>query len=150
MYKTIVAATDGTDASDRALAVATDLATAFRARLVVVHVNELVVVRGGAIPLDPSETETDEKIRNQVRNLARDGRQAELKIHTARDPARSIANEANAVGADLIVTGASRHGPVAGMLLGSVAHRLLHIASCPVMAVPMPERHPLIPLFKTA
>lgn len=47
-----------------------------------------------------------------------------------------IAERARELGADAIVVGTRGHGPVAGLLLGSVTQRLLHIAECPVLAVP--------------
>jgi nucleotide-binding universal stress UspA family protein len=44
-----------------------------------------------------------------------------------RDAARTL---------DLLVVGASRHGPVGSFLLGSVARGLLREPPCPVMVVP--------------
>ena len=52
------------------------------------------------------------------------------------EPADLIADVAHESDADLIVVGTRGHGRVAGMLLGSVTQRLLHVAPCPVLAVP--------------
>ena len=51
-------------------------------------------------------------------------------------PAHAIADAAKEVGADLIVVGTRGHTALGGLLLGSVTNRLLHIAPCPVLAVP--------------
>jgi nucleotide-binding universal stress UspA family protein len=37
---------------------------------------------------------------------------------------------------DAIVVGTRGHTPIAGLLVGSVTQRLLHIAPCPVIVVP--------------
>ena len=47
-----------------------------------------------------------------------------------------IADAAREVDADVIVVGTRGHAPIAGLLLGSVTQRLLHIAPCPVLSVP--------------
>ena len=51
-------------------------------------------------------------------------------------PAHVIEDIATEADADLIVAGTRGHSPVAGLLLGSVTQRLLHIARRPVLAVP--------------
>jgi nucleotide-binding universal stress UspA family protein len=54
-------------------------------------------------------------------------------------PAHAIAEVAEQANADLIVAGTRGHSPVAGLLLGSVIQRIIHIARCPVLAVPTPK-----------
>jgi nucleotide-binding universal stress UspA family protein len=51
-------------------------------------------------------------------------------------PAHVIADAAAKESADVIVTGTRGHTALAGVFLGSVAQRLLHLAGCPVLVVP--------------
>jgi nucleotide-binding universal stress UspA family protein len=53
--------------------------------------------------------------------------------------AHAIAEIAGREHVDLIVVGTRGRTALAGLLIGSVTQRLLHIAPCPVLAVP-PER----------
>ncbi len=50
--------------------------------------------------------------------------------------AHSIADAAQESGSDVIVVGTRGHTALGGLLVGSVTERLLHIAPCPVLAVP--------------
>ncbi len=50
--------------------------------------------------------------------------------------AHAVAEFAREHDADVIVVGTRGLGPVHGLLVGSVTHRLLHTAPCPVLAVP--------------
>ena len=61
----------------------------------------------------------------------------EVMLGGPRPAIVEIAEEANA---DLIVAGTRGHSPLAGLLLGSVTQRLLHIARCPVLVAPPTDR----------
>jgi nucleotide-binding universal stress UspA family protein len=139
----VVAAIDGPE-SERALPAATELAERYLARIVVVHVNQLTVAgpRGGRFPLRADEDQVQARIRELVRGLQASGYDAELEIHTSslRHPAAVIADVARRHGAGAIVVATSGRSPLLGALTGSVAHRLLRDAPCPVVAVTPEQR----------
>lgn len=137
MFKTVVWATDGSEAADRALPYAKALAAG--GSLLVVHSKErLVGGRSAGYPVLADEEELEAKVRGQVDELQKEGVSAtfHLESGTAGHAAQMIADAAEEAGADVIVVGTRGHSPVAGLLLGSVTQRLLHIAPCPVLAVP--------------
>ncbi len=138
MFRTIVWATDGSEAADRALPYAKALAEGDDRALVVVHSKELFVGRAGGWPVLADEDELEAKIRRQVEEARAEGLDATFKLVTGAAPgaAHMISDAARDVGADVIVVGTRGHTPIAGLLLGSVTQRLLHIAPCPVLAVP--------------
>ena len=137
MFKVIVWATDGSSRAEQALPFAKELAKANGARLVVVHVNEFMGGRGAG-PVIVNQDEVQAAIRKQVDDLKQEGLNAKLDIGEvmAGGAAHVIAEIADKEGADLIVAGTRGHGPLAGLLLGSVTQRLLHVAHCPVLVVP--------------
>lgn len=138
MFKTIVVGNDGTEHGERAMALAQTLAEENGARLLVVHVTELVGGKGGVYPRAVDEPEIKHRLSDQVARLQKSGLSAEFITDTVQlgGPAHVIAAEATAVGADLIVVGSRGHSVVSQLMLGSVPLRLLHIAHCPVMIVP--------------
>ena len=137
MFDTIVWATDGSPQADRALEVAETLARDHAASLVVVHVVQHYAT-GNGLAVYPDEDAVKAKLEQTVQQLAKDGFRPSLRIvdHVGPQPAHEIADIARKEGADLIVMGTRGHGPIAGLLLGSVVMRLLHVAPCPVVAVP--------------
>ena len=52
-----------------------------------------------------------------------------------------IAKVARETEADLIVAGTRGHTALAGLLVGAVTQRLLHIAPCAVMAIPAARKN---------
>ena len=136
MVSTIVIALDGSEASERTLPVLRKLAPPDGVRLEIVHVRELLVGRGAG----PSHVDEDDMIRRvkaRSAELAQAGYDTNMYIEkTTGQPAHVIADLAKKSGADLIITGTRGHGPIAGLLLGSVTTRLLVVAPCPVVVVP--------------
>lgn len=136
MFRTVVWATDGSETSQRALPYALELAAG--GRLVVVHVCELLVGRLGGQPAYADDEHTGRAIREQVEALRDDGVEVSLRLVTTLDAnaAPALAEAAAKANADVIVVGTRGKAPLAGLLLGSVTQRLLHLAPCPVLAVP--------------
>jgi nucleotide-binding universal stress UspA family protein len=138
MFKTIIWATDGSTAAEQALPYAKGLAQANGARLVVVHVDEFGVGRSAVYSVDFGEVEVQAAIRKHIEDLKREGFDVVLEASRVRlgGAAHVIAEIAKQEGADLIVAGTRGLGPLSGLLLGSVTHRLVQIAHCPVLVVP--------------
>ena len=141
MYKTIVLALDGSEGSARALPHAVELARESKGRIVVAHVDERIAAKGSMPTVLPNEEELQETIRRQLEEIAAAGIEATLEksVIVLGGPGHAIADIAEAVDADLIVVGTRGHSSIPGLILGSVAHRLLHVAHRPVLAVPPPN-----------
>jgi nucleotide-binding universal stress UspA family protein len=140
MFKRVIWATDGSDTADRALSHARTLATEAGGELFVIHCEEFTMPgkAGGSFPVAADEDELKAKIERQVASLSEEGVSATLQMTRSRagGAAHAIAEIAVREQADVIVVGTRGHTALAGLLLGSVTQRLLHIASCPVLAVP--------------
>jgi nucleotide-binding universal stress UspA family protein len=138
MFKSIVWATDGSASADQAMPYVKSLASDSNAEVVVLHIDELLVGRGGGQHIIPDEEDVRKKIEAQAKELSDGGITAASRIVTvaAGGTAHSIAKSAEDLGADVIVVGARGHTSLVGLLLGSVTQRLLHVAPCPVFTVP--------------
>jgi nucleotide-binding universal stress UspA family protein len=138
MFKTVLWATDGSETAALALPYALGLAEPDKAKLVVVHIREIFVGRGGGYPVFADESELRAQIETQVEDLRISGLNATFIVRTCTGghAARTIAEIAKEVGADLILVGTHGYGRVANALLGSVTQGLLHAGVCPVLAVP--------------
>jgi nucleotide-binding universal stress UspA family protein len=140
MFKTILVASDGSESADRLVSVARSLAREGQVKVVVAHVVELLVARGGVFPVRVDEEQLRRRAELQVSDLKAAGFDAELQMRSTRQRAdHSLADMAKDCGADLIVTGASHHGRVADLLFGSVGPRMSRLAPCPVLVVPSPN-----------
>lgn len=136
MYSKIVIGLDGSEGAARALTHAKDLAQQSGGEVIAVCIDERIAAKGD-LP-KPGQEEILETIHGQVAELNDAGIKAELVSRTIAlgGPGAEIAEVAKAADADLIVVGTRGHSTIPGLLLGSVAHRLLHVAGRPVLAVP--------------
>ncbi len=139
MFNNVVWATDGSAHADRALEYAKRLTQRDGGTLHVTHVVEKLVgarVAGQEANLDEAEIEV--KIREQARAAERDGLHVKLHVSAGHSGEifRRIAEEAADANADVIVVGTRGHSAVVAAVIGSVTQRLLHVAGCPVLAVP--------------
>jgi nucleotide-binding universal stress UspA family protein len=138
MFRTIIWATDGSAPAKAGLPYARSL-VAGGGRIVAVHCKELFEWgRVAGQPVLADEEDIEAAILRQLAELRDVGENVELRIvpGSAGRAAQVVADEARELGADLIVVGTRGHSPVAGVLVGSVTQRLLHLAPCPVLAVP--------------
>lgn len=162
MTKKYLVAVDGSDQGWKALELASDLANLSDAELIILHVvphepipsdlqeNARIDALAGNIgahhALSPSHTEG--KARYQVYQTAGDMITDEAKSRAERagvrnvtmrsaegSPAREIVGLAESTVADMIFLGSRGLGDAAGLLLGSVSHKVMHLASCTCVAV---------------
>jgi len=146
MFKTILAAVDGSEVSRRALEEVLAIARAMQASVHVVH-----VVQTGVYPvLTPNELEPPDIARQALldslereadRILADAERQAaaaglRITVHKHRGhPGAGITALAQELGADLIVVGSHGRGRIDRFFLGSVSSYVVDHASSTVMIV---------------
>ena len=161
--KTIVVGYDGSDAAERALVRAADIARAFSARLVVVTVSQLATVPapvsafeptagpvppavpgpvspGGTVPLPEPVAlrDAEELARRQLErargSLASRNVEAEYVVELG-DPAERLLEVAEQQDADLIVVGSREHGFLERMLVRPVDEALARRAERDVLLV---------------
>jgi nucleotide-binding universal stress UspA family protein len=142
-FKVIVWATDGSKIADNALPYAKSVALAQGAQLIVVHVDEFAVGRGGGYSVNIDEREVQAAILRQVEGLKREGLDACLYLSRIwkGGAAHVIAKIAKEVNADLIVAGTHGHGPLLGPPTGSLTRKLTRMVACPVLVVPTKSVH---------
>lgn len=145
----ILCATDGSAAAQKAIEFAAELAREKLGELLVMHVQQ--ALGSELMPQGLEELERVEHIRVTEADMLRSAaaRIAEEGARYARecgapsveslvadgDPARRIIETARERGAGLIVIGSRGLGDLQGLLLGSVSHKVAHLAPCTCVIV---------------
>lgn len=135
MYGIILWATDGSTVSDGALPEAVGLLQP-GGRLIAFHCDERFAGGPvGSMPLVADEFDRLAKLKSQVDALRADGVDATLAVEVTRHVVGEIAKAAERYAADAVVCGTRGFGVAGGVIAGSVAMRLPHVAPCPVIVV---------------
>ena len=138
MYDRILVAVDHSEPSDRAVLAARDLAGLSKGEVWVLHLREREY--GGKAGIQaPDETtgEANAAVAACVDVFTQAGVKAHGQVRTTifGYAAREIVDDAKEIGADVIVMGSRGRGDIAGLLLGSTAHKVIHLSDRPVLVV---------------
>jgi len=137
MYERLLVAVDHSEASARVLAAARDLASLSKGKVWVLHLREKeVIAQMGDVPSE-SDAEADQAVREGVDLLRQAGIDAEGEVRqtTFGHAAREIVADAKEHDAGVIIMGSRGRGDFSGALLGSTAHKVIHLTDRPVMVV---------------
>jgi nucleotide-binding universal stress UspA family protein len=138
MYDKILVAVDQSAVSERAVLAARDLALLSRGEVWVLHLREHELGgKAGALPSRESADEADAEVAAPVETLAEAGVKAHGMVKDAMygRAAAEIVAYAIELGCGVIVMGSRGRGDLAGLVLGSTAHKVIHLADRPVLIV---------------
>jgi len=145
VFETLMVATDGSYAAEKAVEYAVAFAKDRDSRLIICTVTSERMVRLQSSEPNPPDVDIslqDAGDRISTEALARAEKVAqaagvnyELDEIYGKNVAAAIAKEAVAVGADHIVIGSTGQTQLATCVLGSVAQNVVHYAHCPVTVV---------------
>jgi nucleotide-binding universal stress UspA family protein len=146
MLEKLLLAVDQSDNSRKAVPAAVELARAGGGTVHVLHVREVFYPVRPTVQGDTPE-EAQQLVDGIVEELRGAGVTAEGSVRpsTGGSPASAILEQAREFGAGMIVVGSHGHSALGGLLLGSVAHKLTQLSTCPVLVVrdeqSLEERH---------
>lgn len=138
MSKTILLAVDTTSHTSAAADLARDLARGTGDSVVVMHVHEFAIGRFGRMQVDCGEGEGERVVAAAVDRLTAAGvaAHADIRKTPVGHIARTICGAADELDVRMIILGSSSAHDVPRLPFGSVALRLLHHSTKPVLLVP--------------
>ena len=140
MFKHILIAVDGSGHSQHAVTAAIGMAKQDGSDIFVLHVFEREVGRAGTFAVE-TPADASEIVSGVVGTLKQAGISAsgEVQGAVAGHAAKHIVETAKSRGADVIIMGSRGLSDIAGLLLGSVTHKVIQLSHTPVLVVREPE-----------
>ena len=153
MIRKILVPVDGSEHSRTALDFACELGAKFEAELSVLHVvkdeaaERVVMVLGSSHVSLPADPERIEAAGHAVLEAAKEradsrGRPLASAVSASGPPAKEILAYAENGAFDTIVIGSRGLSDLGGLLLGSVSHKISHLAPCTCIVVRSPPTSP--------
>lgn len=140
MSSGIVVGYDGSECAKAALRTAIEVGRAYDEKVVIAFGYDLNPVAGEIHDYHAAVKEMARSRLEEALSLAAvDGGDVEAVI-VEQAPAQGLVHLAGERDARVIVIGTRGESPFRGALLGSTAHKLLHLSDRPVLVVPMPAR----------
>jgi nucleotide-binding universal stress UspA family protein len=137
MYERMLVPIDHSDSSQHVLAAAKELAAMSKAEVWVLHLREREVMpRTGLVPTE-SDAESMSKVEDAVKDLTDAGINAHGIVDDAvyGHAAKFIVEAADEHDVGVIVMGSRGRSDLAGLVLGSTAHKVIHLTHRPVLVV---------------
>jgi universal stress protein A len=147
--KTVLVATDFSDAAEIAIRYGREFARRFDASLHVLHVADDVTASAMATPgyvgdfsayQENFEQECCAKVTATLTDADRAALHAKCVVVTSSEPAQAILDYARTNAADLVIVGTHGRAGLGHLLMGSVAETIVRSAVCPVLTVRPHER----------
>lgn len=137
MYDKVLVAVDNSDAAARVINAAREMASLSDGEVWVLHLLEKEFMgRGGFFPIE-SETEAQSVVERAALKLDDAGIKTHYEVRSSisGQAAREIAAAARAHDADVIVMGSRGRSDLTSLVLGSTAHKVMHLSDRPVLVV---------------
>jgi len=137
MYERLLVAVDHSENSERVLAAARNLASMSNGEVWVLHLREREVIpQLGDVPSE-SDAEAKTAVDAAVGELTKAGVTAHGEIRNTLfgHAAREIIEDAKEHDAGVIVMGSRGRSDLTGLVLGSTAHKVIHLTDRPVLVV---------------
>jgi nucleotide-binding universal stress UspA family protein len=137
MYKSLLVAVDYSEVTERVLSAARELALLSHGEIWVLHLNEREVIPQAGMLERESPAEAQMAVDGAVAEFASAGITAhgEVRNTVFGYAAREILDEARKQDVGVIIMGCRGRGDLAGLLLGSTAHKVIQLTDRPVLVI---------------
>lgn len=137
MFEKVLVAVDGSPAAAHAVSAAKELASLSGGQVRVVHVREFSAApRGGRVSSEGSQ-EAEKIVEDTIAELVQAGVAATGIVRAARygHVATELLDEASEWNASVILIASRGLSDLAGLVIGSTTHKVLHLGRVPVLVV---------------
>jgi nucleotide-binding universal stress UspA family protein len=135
MYEKLLVAVDHSKATEHVLSAARDLASLSHGEVWVLHLRELEVLPRAGLLESETRDEAEAQVDAAVEEFTKVGVKAHGIVRNAiyGQAAREIVEEAKSLDVGVIIMGSRGRGDLAGLVLGSTAHKVIHLTDRPVL-----------------